>query len=89
MGGEGRGVRILRRIAWFSGKRRGGGCGSVVAKRVYREDYRKLPPMKGGKGGEIGEGGEYYKTLLGNQVNLTVTQPKSSDPLRPLLHPAF
>ena len=36
-----------------------------------------------------GEGGEYYKTLLGNQVNLTVTQPKSSDPLRPLLHPAF
>lgn len=53
----------------------------------------------GGRGGEgggregeregEGEGGEYYKTLLGNQVNLTVTQPKSSDPLRPLLHPAF
>ena len=83
MGGEGRGVRILRRIAWFSGKRRGGGCGSVVAKRVYREDYRKLPPMKGGKGGEIGEGGEYYKTLLGNQVNLTVTQSNSSDPPPP------
>ena len=59
--------------------------------------------MKGGEGGGRGregggregeregegEGGEYYKTLLGNQVNLTVTQPKSSDPLRPLLHPAF
>ena len=46
----------------------------------------------GGREGERegeGEGGEYYKTLLGNQVNLTVTQPKSSDPLRPLLHPAF
>ena len=36
----------------------------------------------GGRGGG-GEGGEYYKTLLGNQVNLTVTQPKSSDPLPP------
>lgn len=61
------------------------------------------PTMKGGEGGGRGregggregeregegEGGEYYKTLLGNQVNLTVTQPKSSDPLRPLLHPAF
>ena len=48
---------------------------------------------RGGEGEEEregeGEGGEYYKTLLGNQVNLTVTQPKSSDPLRPLLHPAF
>lgn len=45
---------------------------------------------RGGEGGgRGGEGGEYYKTLLGNQVNLTVTQPKSSDPLRPLLHPAF
>ena len=43
---------------------------------------------EGGREGE-GEGGEYYKTLLGNQVNLTVTQPKSSDPLSPLLHPAF
>ena len=46
----------------------------------------------GGREGERegeGEGGEYYKTLLGNQVNLTVTQPKSSDPLRPLLHTAF
>ena len=46
----------------------------------------------GGKEGEReggGEGGEHYKTLLGNQVNLTVTKPKSSDPLRPLLHPAF
>ena len=42
-----------------------------------------------GRGRGKGEGGEYYKTLLGNQVNLTVTQPKSSDPLRPLLHPAF
>ena len=42
----------------------------------------------GGEGGG-GEGGEHYKTLLGNQVNLTVTQPKSSNPLRPLLHPAF
>ena len=39
--------------------------------------------MKGGKGGEIGEGGEYYKTLLGNQVNLTVTQSNSSDPPPP------
>ena len=52
--------------------------------------------MKGGEGGGErerergrgereggGEGGEYYKTLLGNQVNLTVTQPKSSDPLPP------
>ena len=56
--------------------------------------------MKGGEGGGErergrgereggGEGGEYYKTLLGNQVNLTVTQPKSSDPLPPLLHPTF
>ena len=44
---------------------------------------------EGGGEGRGGEGGEYYKTLLGNQVNLTVTQPKSSDPLRPLLHPAF
>ena len=42
-----------------------------------------------GRGEGGGEGGEHYKTLLGNQVNLTVTKPKSSDPLRPLLHPAF
>ena len=60
-----------------------------------RERGRGRGERKGEGGGEEGgregerEGGEYYKTLLGNQVNLTVTQPKSSDPLRPLLHPAF
>ena len=52
-----------------------------------RERGRGRGEGGGREGG--GEGGEHYKTLLGNQVNLTMTKPKSSDPLRPLLHPAF
>ena len=36
MGGEGRGIRILRRITWFSGKRRGGGVVSSRQESIKR-----------------------------------------------------
>ena len=45
--------------------------GPVVANKVLRESYGKL----GGGGSQ-----EYYKPIVGNQVNFISTQPKSFTP---------
>ena len=47
--------------------------GPVVANKVLRESYGKL-----GGGSQ-----EYYKPIVGNQVNFISTQPKSFTPLPP------
>lgn len=46
--------------------------GPVVANKVPRESYGKLG---GGNGSQ-----EYYKPIVGNQVNFISTQPKSFTP---------
>ena len=50
--------------------------GSVVANRLSREDYKKLTASEGGGGGII----RVIKNHRAeDQVNIIVTQPKSSD----------
>lgn len=64
--GEGRFYEITR-LSWTTD-----GGGPVVANKVLRESYGKL----GGGGGSQ----EYYKPIVGNQVNFISTQPKSFTP---------
>ena len=55
--------------------------GSVIAKRISKEDCRKSTANKGRGRGRGIKG--ILQSFKGNQVNFTLTQPKSSEPHPP------